>query len=134
MAQARATGSLAISDWEETPYEQLPDGTALARATSAAVLTGDIDGKGTCAWLLTYAPDGVPSFVGTQAFTGTVQGRAGTFVLQLDGTFADGVPTVRWSVMPGSGTGELAGISGTGGYGAETDETGAVVTLDFELG
>lgn len=125
--------ALVVSDWEETQYTQLADGAALARATSAAVFTGDLQGKSTCAWLLAYPPDGVPSFVGTQSFEGSLHGRKGTFVLQLSGTFEDNMANVTWSVMPGTGTGELHGVRGTGGYKSGGDEPAATATLDYEL-
>lgn len=130
----RATSRLVVSDWAETPYAQLEGGAALARATSAAVFTGDLDGKGTCAWLLVYPPDGVPSFVGTQTFEGRLAGHAGTFVLQLAGTFADNSANVAWSVVPGSGSGELCGLRGEGGYASAADAPSAEATLNYELG
>jgi hypothetical protein len=44
---------------------------------------------------------------------GTLHGRKGTFALQHSGTMARGVQTMTITVVPGSGTGELTGISGT---------------------
>jgi hypothetical protein len=49
---------------------------------------------------------------------GTISGRSGTFVLQTSGTFSGGVTRAEWFVVPGSATGQLAGLSGTGGYTA----------------
>ena len=43
----------------------------------------------------------------------TVHGRSGTFVLQHSGTMQRGVATLMVSVVPDSGTGELAGLAGT---------------------
>jgi hypothetical protein len=125
--------ALVVSDWEETQYTQLTDGAALARATSAAVFTGDLEGTSTCAWLLAYPPEAAPSFVGTQSFEGTLHGRKGTFVLQLSGTFADNSANVTWSIMPGTGTGELRGLRGSGGYSSGGEEPAATATLDYEL-
>jgi hypothetical protein len=128
-----AKSRLVVSDWEETPYAQVEGGAALARGTSAAILSGDFEGKGTCTWLLTYPPAGVPSFVGTQTFEGTLAGRAGTFVLQLEGTFEENAAKVRWSVMPDSATGELRGLRGQGGYRSAADAPSVEATLEYEL-
>jgi hypothetical protein len=45
--------------------------------------------------------------------TGTLAGRAGTFVLQHSGTMTRGVQQLTVTVVPDSGTGALAGLSGT---------------------
>jgi hypothetical protein len=44
---------------------------------------------------------------------GALGGRTGTFALQHTGTMNRGVPGLSVTVVPDSGTGELAGISGT---------------------
>ena len=41
-----------------------------------------------------------------------MQGRRGTFVLQHTGTMTQGAPQLIITVVPDSGTGQLAGISG----------------------
>ena len=44
---------------------------------------------------------------------GTLAGRKGTFVLQHSGSMAGGEQNLAISVVPDSGTGDLAGIAGT---------------------
>jgi hypothetical protein len=44
--------------------------------------------------------------------TGTLNGRTGTFALQHTGTMTRGAPQLSVTVVPDSGTGELAGLSG----------------------
>ena len=44
--------------------------------------------------------------------SGTLKGRAGSFVLQHTGIMAQGVPELTISVVPDSGTGQLKGITG----------------------
>jgi hypothetical protein len=77
--------------------------------------------------------DGTASFVGIERVTGAIGGRAGTFLLQDQGTVADGVVEGEWFVVPRSGTGELAGLRGTGGFRANLGENAAVnLTYWFE--
>jgi hypothetical protein len=45
--------------------------------------------------------------------TGTLQGKTGTFALQHSGIMNRGAPTLTISVVPDSGTGQLAGLAGT---------------------
>lgn len=57
--------------------------------------------------------EGSAGYVALEQVTGTLNGRAGSFVLQHDGLMRRGVST-RWNVLvvPDSGTGDLAGLSG----------------------
>jgi hypothetical protein len=61
--------------------------------------------------------------------TGSLAGKEGTFVLQDAGTVQGNVVSGEWFVVPGSGTGQLAGLRGTGGFRANLGE-GAQVHLD----
>jgi Protein of unknown function (DUF3224) len=56
---------------------------------------------------------GSAGYVAIEVVTGTLQGRAGTFVLQHNGTMTRGVPQLSVNVVPDSGTGELAGLAGS---------------------
>jgi hypothetical protein len=59
------------------------------------------------------AIQGSAGYVAIDQVTGTLAGRAGGFVLQHSGTMNRGVPGLSITVVPDSGTGELAGLSGT---------------------
>ena len=97
------------------------------------MFTGALDGGGRSTLLLVYPPEGVASFAGTQTFAGTLNGRSGTFVLQLTGTFENNTASVTWSVMPDSATGDLRGLRGRGGYKSSADAPAAEAILDYEL-
>jgi Protein of unknown function (DUF3224) len=55
---------------------------------------------------------GSAGYVAIERVDGVLAGRKGTFVLQHNGTMNRGVPSLSVTVVPDSGTGELAGISG----------------------
>ena len=57
-------------------------------------------------------------------------GRAGSFVLQNTGEFDGMVARGPWSVVAGSGTGELEALRGAGGFEAGQEAT---YNLDYEL-
>jgi hypothetical protein len=61
-----------------------------------------------------YCDDGSATFTGLERVVGTVGGHSGSFVLQHSGTFQRGVAKAKLSVIPGSGTGGLRGMSGEG--------------------
>ncbi len=55
---------------------------------------------------------GSAGYVAMEQVTGTLHGRSGTFVLQHNGTMTRGIPLLTVTVVPDSGTGELAGLAG----------------------
>jgi hypothetical protein len=92
--------------------------------------SGDIEGTGVAEFLQAQVSEDAASFVGIERVGGSVAGRTGTFVLQDQGTLTGTRVAGRWSVVPGSATGELAGLRGDGGFTAELGQ-GADITLDY---
>jgi hypothetical protein len=74
--------------------------------------------------------DGSASFVGIERVTGKIAGRQGSFLLQDAGTLEGDTVKGDWFVVPGSGTGELSGLRGEGGFTAALGER-ADITLDY---
>lgn len=56
---------------------------------------------------------GNAGYVAIEQVTGTLSGRAGSFALQHVGVMENGSYRLTVAVVPGSGSGELTGISGT---------------------
>jgi hypothetical protein len=59
------------------------------------------------------AVKGSAGYVAMEHVSGTLHGKSGTFVLQHSGTMARGTPQLSVTVVPDSGTGQLAGLAGT---------------------
>jgi hypothetical protein len=59
------------------------------------------------------ATQGSAGYVAIDQISGTLAGRKGSFVLQHSGTMNRGAPALSITVVPDSGTGGLAGLSGT---------------------
>jgi hypothetical protein len=128
-----ANARFAIKSWDEKPYGEGQELPKLTRATVTKAFTGDIEGEGQVQYLMMYRGDGSATFVGLERIVGRVAGKAGSFVLQRIGTFEGGLAKESYSVIPGSGTGELRGLRGEGtsavGHGNEHP-----MTLNYELG
>jgi hypothetical protein len=128
-----ANARFAIKSWDEKPYFEGQDLPKLTRAAVTKTFTGDIAGEGQVEYLMMYRGDGSATFVGLERIVGRVAGKAGSFVLQRTGMFENGVAKETYSVVPGSGTGELRGLSGEGtsalGHGTEHP-----LTLNYDLG
>jgi hypothetical protein len=128
-----ANARFTIKSWDEKPYSEGPDLPKLTRATVTKTFTGDIEGEGQVEYLMMYGSDGSATFVGLERVVGRIGGNEGSFVLQRTGIFESGQAKESYSVIPGSGTGELRGLRGDGtsavGHGNEHP-----FMLNYELG
>ncbi|CAN7680487.1 DUF3224 domain-containing protein [Pseudoduganella sp. LjRoot289] len=87
--------------------------TAVARMLLYKQYFGDLQatGKGE---MLTARTDtkGSAAYVAIERITGTLAGRKGSFVVQHAGSMRGGASDLKVGIVPDSGSGELAGISG----------------------
>lgn len=108
------TGTFTTKTWDEKPYTEIDDERKLTQTRAVFVYEGELEGEGTVDYLMAYGPNGLGNFVGLERFAGRMAGRAGSFIIQHTGTFDPKSVTARWLFVPGSGTGELAGLTGGG--------------------
>jgi hypothetical protein len=116
----------------EPPYRE-DRGVKYARTHIDKTFRGDIEAQSTVEMLSASAEDGGAGYVALERIEGSVHGRSGSFALVHIGTMTGEGHWAKWPVVPGSGTGELAGISGEARI--EIDAAGAhTLFLDYELG
>ena len=127
-----ATGTFKVRSWDEPPYAELEGAPKLTHAHVINSYAGDIEGEGTGDSVMFYGDDATATYFGFQRVVGKLGGRSGSFVLQGSGTWKDGVATTTWSVVPGSGTGELKGLRGSGGFAAGP-EAEVSYGLDYQI-
>ena len=127
-----ATGQFELASWDEATYEELGSGGKLTRASVTQQFSGDVTGAGAVEWLMCYQADGTARFLGWQRVDGAVGGTEGSFVLETVGTFDGGKAAGTWTVVPGSGSGGLTGLTGEGRFEAPHGPT-ATFTLDYDL-
>ncbi len=121
-----------IISWDEEPFDEPEDGPKLTWAHIRKSFHGDLSGTGNLMYVMTYLDGGVASFTGFEKVVGSLDGRTGSFVLRHTGFFDGEKATAEYEVVPGSGAGELAGLSGTGGFSAGHAEEHDM-TLDYEV-
>jgi uncharacterized protein DUF3224 len=109
-----SSATFEVESWDEQPILAAEDGTKVTRASVTMTFDGDLSGKGSVEWLMSYEEDGTAIFVGLERVIGELQGRSGSFVLQHVGRFNGRLAEASLTVLAGSSTGELAGLSGTG--------------------
>jgi ketosteroid isomerase-like protein len=109
----RATGTFQVETKPLTPYNTSAAGV-LGRFSLDKQYHGEIEGTGKGEMLSAgNAASGSAGYVAVEYVTATLRGKKGSFALQHFGTMDKGALSLKVSVVPGSGTGELAGISGT---------------------
>src|SRR5262245_1187418 len=129
-----AMGTFEQKTWDEKPYNETEGEPKLTRVSATKSFHGDIEGEGSVEYLMVY-PDGNSAYyTGLERVVGSIEGRSGSFVLQLDGTFEGGIAQTTWSVVPGSGVGDLSGLQGNGGFVAQHGESVVPYTLEYEFG
>ena len=111
-----ATHVTGAFDVKLTPQasDDKAEGAALGRMSIDKTYHGDLDatGKGEMLTAGSSVKDsGV--YVAVERVAGALQGRKGTFALHHRGVMTRGAPQLAISVVPDSGTGQLAGLSGT---------------------
>ena len=121
-----------VTGWEPEPLELGEPGPVMfGRVTLRKSFAGPLTGTSVVAMTSAAVGDSPVGYSAIELVTGTLDGRTGSFVLQHTGVVGDGAPPPSGVVLPGTGTGELAGLRGTMTIAHE--ESGAVLTLDYEL-
>ena len=124
-----ARAKITVHSSEAKPYDQTAS-PALMELQLNETFTGDIDGESPVRALQVLRDDHSANIVSVQRFHGKLGGREGTFVLQGSEIVHNGQIKATWFVVPGSGTGDLAGLRGEGGFEGEFGK-GSDGTLDY---
>lgn len=115
--------------WEAVADEETPEGgPATGRVILRKTYTGPVLVATASGHALTTQGPGGSSYVAQERIVGTLDGRAGTFVLEHRASMGEGRQSLMEAIIVhGSGTGALSGIAGSGQVAHE------LLTLDVEL-
>jgi hypothetical protein len=131
---ARGTFTVDSSVPVALPDDLITAGLTTGVLVFAKTYTGDIEGRSSTIFTSAYDPaTGVGTYVALETVDGTVGGHAGcfTFLHSASTTGADRTAET-FRIVPSSGTGHLAGISGDGGLAIDDDGTHRI-WLDYEI-
>ncbi len=124
-------GPFEVTMDSEAPFHDR-DGVVLNRNTVRKTFSGPVTGTSEAQMIAARTPDPASAgYVAIELFTGTMDGKQGSFVMQHNGIVTVGEPELSVVIIPGSGTGELTGITGT----LEIDNIDGdhSYTFDYEL-
>lgn len=134
----RLYGTYVPAKWDEQTIEVIEDHKKLTKVTAEFTFEGDIEGIAKVEYLMFYSsfdPEDTHKahavYVGQIRIVGSLTGKSGSFVVNDMGTFIGGIATSELSIITGSGTGELTGISGVGEYAA--DQKGCTWEMEVSL-
>jgi len=107
-----ASGTFEVKLSPQTRDDEVGDPT-VSRMSLDKQFHGALEATGRGEMLaVRTATEGSAGYVAMERVAGTLDGRSGTFALQHSGTMARGAQHLLITVVPDSGTGELAGIGG----------------------
>jgi hypothetical protein len=127
--RTRAEAKITVQNSGATPFDQTAS-PALMEIRLNETFTGELDGESEVGALQVLREDHSASLVSEQRFRGKLGGRQGTFVLQGEEIVENGKIKATWFVIPGSGTGDLSGLRGEGGFEGDFGK-GSRGTLDY---
>jgi hypothetical protein len=117
------TATFEITGWDETTYDAPEEGPALVRASVRKRFSGPLQGTSRAEVLIA----GQEGYLASERVDGVLEGRRGRFVIQHGGVGG----RAFGHIVPGSGTGELDGLSGEAVFAH--DDAGARLTLSYAL-
>jgi hypothetical protein len=107
-----ASGTFDVKMTPQAPDEKAGSST-VGRMLLDKEFHGDLEGTSKGQMLaFSSSVKGSAGYVAIEEVTGTLNGRSGTFVLQHSGSMTRGAPHLTITVVPDSGTGQLAGLAG----------------------
>lgn len=110
----KVSGSFSVSMQPLPNYAQAAEGATLGRMSIDKTFAGGLEASSQGEMLSAMSPvEGAAGYVAIEKVSGSLNGKTGTFVLQHFGIM-DGITSrLILEVVPRSGTGELAHLSGT---------------------
>ena len=109
----RATGSFEVTV-QPLPNNDVTNDSLLGRFLLTKKFSGDLEASARGQMLSAGAASkGSGAYVAIDQITGMLDGRQGSFILQHSGSMNRGAPSLSITVVPDSGMGELAGLTGT---------------------
>jgi Protein of unknown function (DUF3224) len=129
---ASTSGAFEITLWDQAPFDEA-EGAVLSRARVEKVFSGGLEGTSAAELLMAVAPGGAAVYSAVERVEGRLGGREGGFVLHHGArTWAGPQDEVAAEVVPGSGRGGLAGLTGTMAI-RHHDDGSHTWTMEYEL-
>ena len=129
----KVSGTFEVSLKPLDTYAQGAEGVDLGRMSIDKIFRGDLEATSQGEMLSAITGvDGSAGYVAIEQVTGSLSDRRGSFVLQHFGIMEKGADRLILEVVPGSASGELAGLRGRMTINAADGEHS--YEFDYQLG
>lgn len=134
----KATATFSPTKWDEKPYEQVSPTMKMTKASVEFAFKGHLEGQSVTEYVMFYKDyddrdlhKSTAVYIGLTRFKGKLNGKSGGFTMEDRGTFEGGVAASTSTIIPGSGTEELKGITGTAK--SEATQKGSKCELEYRF-
>ncbi|MFC1419922.1 DUF3224 domain-containing protein [Streptacidiphilus cavernicola] len=107
----RVTSAFSIDKWEGKPADW--HGAQLQRTEAAKTFTGDLAGTSALEAVMLGVGENVSAYVAVERMEVEFDGLKGSFCLLHAATANGDENEMKLTIIPGSGTGDLVGLTGT---------------------
>ena len=134
----KAAGTFTVTSFVPATLAPEPaaadTGTPLGVAVIEKLFDGEVAGRSTTVFTAAFdQAAGIGTYVAMESFSGSLNGRSGTFNYAHSATTSGSDRTDEFfTIVPTSGTGELAGLRGGGGLSIDQDGTHRI-WFDYDL-
>jgi len=129
--------TFSMKNWDEQLVSGEDGAPRVAHAHAFMRYEGLIEGESICDYLLYYPGEGfdggATTSPGLERIEGSVNGRKGSFVLRHEIGFDPKGIQGTWTVVAGSGSGELTGLAGVGTVAGEMGKETMSYTFEYEF-
>lgn len=118
-----------VTAWEAKPFDESPNAPTLSRITVKKTFDGEVKGESVGELLMCASEGGAAGYTIMDRFFIEIENKKGSFVA-VHGGMTDEMKA-SGKIVPGSGTDNLKGISGTLEF--KSDESGKSIILDYSF-
>ena len=109
--QAKVT--FAVTGWDEKTEFDFGGGRKITRVFAKFKYSGVLEAEGELEYQMAYGANETGRYGGLERVTGTLEGQAGSFLVQHNGTFDAKSVTNHWRIVESTGTGALENLQGS---------------------
>ena len=131
--QGTIRGTYRTTGWRQQEYGSADGGPKLTLAEKDLRLEGELEGGAVGRSSIVQWGAGSSVATGHVRITGRFGGRSGSFVVEESVRGGAGGATAAWKVVPESGSGELEGLAGEGGWEWKPGAEQVAYTLSYRL-
>lgn len=109
----QANITFTVSGWDEKTEFDFGGGRKITRVLAKFKYLGDLEAEGELEYQMAYGANETGRYVGLERVNGTLNGHAGTFVVEHRGTFDAASVKNHWLIVEHTGTGALENLQGS---------------------